>query len=615
MNNILQSPYRLLIICLVCLSYSLPSQAAPGYTTAWEISRHTGACYSSVDAACKGLKTPYRLEKGPTYSNGSVYCCNLEGFGCSATGGLYGLIPCNTEAMCPSPYILDGSGSSCVATCNTGEQWDASSKACTSPPTESSCETQSKNPIDFIEGKKYRTEPVIQLGNQFPIRFRYHYNSHTLKEKHINSLHTIGGNRIASFIADTIPSMTESEYRATYNSVGISPSYFANASQYLGHTTRYWRHNYEDLLFHLSANGNIIYKRYDGTDITFNSQGISAAYPSMRLEPLTGNDLTQLGFTGRKLINRQTRLQRYFDDQGRLRRIDNGHGIHHDLLYAADTGNLTRINHSNGAYLTLEYTALAAESIYNLDRNATSDHLIRLTDSQGRTVDIQWNGALYGGIQRKHLITRITQPYLTGTATRSRDYEYTNIYWPAALTDIYQVSDIDTNEKRLYASFGYNNNGQALFSELAGGKERVSVAYPEPTHRIVTNALGKESTFTFSHFHGVKRLASVRGEATVNCVESNTQYDYSPSGKIKTKTVNGVITRYTYGIDAEGRETEERRDAFGTAQETQTTTVWSPTFFPLPEKIIEPGQTTQFEYNANGQLTSKTTSPTQPILN
>lgn len=136
-----------------------------------------------------------------------------------------------------------------------------------------------------------------------------------------------------------------------------------------------------------------------------------------------------------------------------------------------------------------------------------------------------------------------------------------------------------------------------------------AVIYVDANTRVVTNALGKQATYHFAYYNGVKRLQSVIGEPTQNCVSSEVNYEYDAQGNISRKTQNGQVTEYQY--DNQNRETS-RTEASGTSSARTILTEYHPTL-NQPVKTIEPGLITEMSYDAEGRLlnTKKTAAAVQ----
>lgn len=507
----------------------------------------------------------------------------------------------NYGSGCQAPYVISVDGSLCKAHCTNGEIWNTATERCESPPEEQRCETQSASPIDFIEGRKYRSEVVIQSGIRYPFSLTYFFNNQRNQEK------TPTGSRFAvvtgdRYLAATKPPMTASEYQASFNNLGIpSNSGFYRTTQHYGNLDQYWRHNFDEILqIHGSQ---YVYQLAKGYEVSFAGFGASAAYPHLHLQALASGEES---FAGYKLTDNQTREVKKFNSDGRLIKIERG--PQDVLMLTYDSQNrLDRITNSEGAYIQLAYQNLVTDSIYSVASTQRA-YPVSATNNRGESAQITWGKTYRGKTAKFHLITRITEA-TTGPAQSARTFEYNDPRWPSSITDQYFVSDISSSQKQQTLHFDYDDLGRATFSGLAGVRQSDAVIYVDANTRVVTNALGKQATYHFAYYNGVKRLQSVIGEPTQNCVSSEVNYEYDAQGNISRKTQNGQVTEYQY--DNQNRETS-RTEASGTSSARTILTEYHPTL-NQPVKTIEPGLITEMSYDAEGRLlnTKKTAAAVQ----
>jgi RHS repeat-associated protein len=181
---------------------------------------------------------------------------------------------------------------------------------------------------------------------------------------------------------------------------------------------------------------------------------------------------------------------------------------------------------------------------------------------------------------------------------------------------LYENSDLPWHVTGILDSAGtrrwtveYDADGHATASKGPSDVEKSTVAYNStpayPTFtRTVTNALGKSTVYTygFSDYH----LYSIAGQASTNSPATNTTYDYS-SGYVSTIT------------DAEGRVTQTYRngvgqptqiiDGYGTSSARTTNVTWHSNL-NVPTEVARPSLTTDYAWNASGQLTQVTQTDT-----
>ena len=512
---------------------------------------------------------------------------------------------CEPKSYCPPPLSFNTDGSQCQARCGSGQQWDAVRKRCVGPDVADSCDSRSRNPIDFSLGKKYHRERVITLPGLFPITLTYHYNNQGNAEKTHQGI--VASKSMNTSVAATITSLSYEEYNQQYAganlrtdmAMGLAPSY--------GNATRYWRHNYEESLLP-EADGSYTWYRSDGSDVVFNAAGVSVVYTTMQLRPLSTGEVSTFGYAGPLIETGSNKPNKAFDDLGRLRRVINTNGVYHKLIYNGNSADITRIEHSLRGSLEFTYKRYQVRSIHELDR-VVSNYPIRLTDHGGRTAELLWGvDKLYIGNSRTHrLLTKVTYPYI-GSAVSRREFEYNDAVWPMAITDIYDT-DIGARKRVLYAQFRYDSAGRAIYSGRADGVEGITVDYPDALTRRVTNSLNKVATYRFADINGVRRLQSVTGEPTATCVQSDTVYEYDAAGNIRRMNRDGQITQYLH--NSRGLETS-RTEAAGTLEARTIITEWHAEF-ALPVTVTTPESITRFTYDAAGRLLDQVvTSPSGP---
>ncbi|WP_163835602.1 RHS repeat protein [Spartinivicinus ruber] len=178
-----------------------------------------------------------------------------------------------------------------------------------------------------------------------------------------------------------------------------------------------------------------------------------------------------------------------------------------------------------------------------------------------------------------------------------RQYHYENEKFPYHLTGI-----TDENGVR-FATWTYDDQGRAITSEHAGGKEKVTLEFHDNNSTTVTNPLGKKTTYYFQKFNGVNKVVKVEGHQSQSCAAANKEYSYYPNGLLKTKTDwKGNVTEYKY--NDQGLQTE-KTEAVGTSQARTVTTEWD-VDKRLPIKTSDGQLNTLYQYDDKGQLIQKT---------
>ena len=274
-------------------------------------------------------------------------------------------------------------------------------------------------------------------------------------------------------------------------------------------------------------------------------------------------------------------------------------------------GKLTSIATLRGYTQTLAY-----------DGNGT---LITVTDTYGRQITFAYNAEGFldvvtspGGQEYRYIYEK-TYDYTGMLADRLREvafpddtlldvtdnprvtYVYEEENAPYFLTGI-----IDENGER-HATFDYDSELRATLTEHAGGAERHTITYNADGSRVVTDALGEVKTLSFAEIAGAPKHTGDSIAATANFPAMSTSTTYDAKGFVESEIdPKGNVTEFVH--DARGLETS-RTEAFGTPDERTITTTWHPTF-RVPDVVTEPGRTTDYDYDAQGRMTSVTITDT-----
>lgn len=526
--------------------------------------------------------------------SGNCWYGSYDADGSKRGAGIYTIV--SGPRICPTGYVLEedenGITSSCNLYCPLG-----SDENCLYPPQNRSSCTESDHPIDFVQGRKYREEELIDTSDNFPVKLNYMYNNRgNWRLTKSGKLSYTNSNIQRMELRDTARVITDPylineqelvlhPLTTTISGFDSSGGLYQKVPRYTGNATQYWRHSYEDFLL-LSGHTATLYKA-DGQLIRFNDQGISLSHPSVQL--LTVPE-SEYGYPAYRLVKKGM-ADRVYDDQGRLRVVEKN-GQRHVVQYASNGVDIDSIEHTNGTVLHFEYNQ--AGQLYK----------IISSDSSVPEVTLSWR-SFSGGGSDYDLLTKVSKSYSGRDVSLSRRFEYNDSRWPVSITEIYDSPTGEASDEQLYAEFRYDDTGRAVYSSLAEGVEAVSVAYPTDDIRQVTNALGKTTTYQFGTINGVRRLASVTGEPTSDCLESNTHFQYDDSGNVTLKTVNGVSTRYEYN---EANLQTKRIEALGTAEERTIITRWDLTL-RKPLEVEYPDRLIQYTYDDSGNQLSRSVTP------
>ncbi len=435
-------------------------------------------------------------------------------------------------------------------------------------PPKGQCLTE--NPINISAANKFRAESDYRAGGDSPLAFVRYYNSFPGNSGFVGHYHDPnfelhagqGTNGYAYSSAE--PSELTGRYEVlALGAVGVA-----------------WRHSYQRVIVReTSALITTAYAfRQDGRVLTFtkmSGQWYSHADIPDRLQEIVDGGGIQ---TGWKLALSEDSTET-FDLTGRLLSIRSRSGLEETLSYDG-CGRLGTVTDSFGHSLSLTYSTSCAP--FNPQRLAT------LTVPGGGTFQYAYDSA--------GRLTSVTDP-----AGETRQYHYENSSYPLALTGI-----TDESAQR-YATFGYDAGGRPNLSELAGGADRVSVAYwgtsivtPQAT---VTMPLGATATYNFVTKQGVSKV-STQSAYCEGCPLNAKSMTYDANGNITIrKDFNNRETRYSYDL-ARNLETS-RTEAYGTPKARTITTQWHATF-RLPTQTDEPSRRTTFTHDASGNVLTRT---------
>jgi RHS repeat-associated protein len=273
---------------------------------------------------------------------------------------------------------------------------------------------------------------------------------------------------------------------------------------------------------------------------------------------------------------------------GKLTTIRSRAGIEQTLAYDG-CGRLQNVTDSFGKALSFEYTAVCdpanTQRIWKVTVPGGGQYQYNY-DSQGR-------------------LTTVTDP-----DNKTRIYHYENTTFPMALT-----GTTDESSQR-YATYGYDNYGRANLSELAGGADRISIAYPDTGIYVpsaaITVGTGNPVDYTFQIVQGISKL-STQSAFCVGCPVNAKSMSYDANGNISIqKDFNNIETRYGYDL-TRNLETS-RTEAYGTPKERTITTQWHPTF-RLPTQIDEPNRRTTFTHDTSGNVLTRTVTDLTVVPN
>lgn len=347
-----------------------------------------------------------------------------------------------------------------------------------------------------------------------------------------------------------------------YNSLAVSTTYAVRMGAN-------WRSNF-DAYLRLSAS-SVIAERPDGQQVTFKlSNGAWSSDTDLDYK-LTNSGSTWTVTTPKDAVETYNAINA---NEGLLQSILARNGYTQTLAY--DSSNqLTSVTDSFNRQLGLSYS---------------SGRLSTVTTPDGLILTYGYTGA------------KLTSVSYSTIPITSQTYLYENTALPNALTGI-----IDENGNR-YVTWTYDSTGRGLSSQFAGGAGLMKVAYNDSDgSRTVTNALGAQTVYKFTPLQNIPKVTEIDQPATADSPAGVIKYTYDSNGYNASITeLNGAVTNF--GNDAHGQPTSIT-EASGTAQARTTSISYHPVFH-LRAKIVQPGLTTIYTYDSNGQLLTKTLADT-----
>lgn len=176
-----------------------------------------------------------------------------------------------------------------------------------------------------------------------------------------------------------------------------------------------------------------------------------------------------------------------------------------------------------------------------------------------------------------------------------RHYRYENAEYPLALTF---ASDAEG-----FTRWSYDAQGRAVLSERAGGVQRHQLAFGADGSVQVVDPLGTARVQRYGAA-GARKVFAGQSQSCAHCVgDAADQIVDSNTGLIlESRDHLGVSTSFTY----EPRNLPTSiTQAQGRPEQRQVRVEWHPTH-RLPVRVVEPGRTTEFGHDSQGNLVSKT---------
>jgi YD repeat-containing protein len=403
------------------------------------------------------------------------------------------------------------------------------------------------NPINTATGNKFQTEPDFIWGNG--LKFTRYYNGSSVAEQGLG----IGWkHNLMRRIVPVAPILD-----------GVSSSYLSIAPK---DADPDWLAYYGLInISSVSSVAQYLLEREDGKRFAFSSNGQAQSSTAENPYQLI---ISPDGFTVKEGTNTES-----YDKQGKL----------------------TQIAMLNGQSMAFSYDE--------------SGRLSKIVDKLGRQLVFNYESSIYLSSVQADEVTVASYAYDAGRLSKvtyadntSRQYLYEDTRNPTLLTGL-----IDESGQR-FASWAYNEQGQAISSEHAGGVDKFTLNFGgEPASGTrwteETDPLGSVRRYQFKLVAGTWRLQAKDQPGGAGCSAASNNLLYDTNGNITSRTdFNGNKTTHVYDL-ARNLETS-RTEAAGTPLARTISTEWHATW-RLPSTIKEPGRTTTFQYDDKANLLNK----------
>jgi RHS repeat-associated protein len=397
-------------------------------------------------------------------------------------------------------------------------------------------------------------------------------------------------------VGDPINFGTGNEFRddpdLTLGFLAFHRYYNSHGSVATAHIGAHWRHSFDRSLEYLSGVGTTAFVtlyRPDGLQVKFAFQ--SGAWVT---DPDVADTLSPIYDASSNLVgwlytNATTRELEEYDAQGFLLSITDTNKQLTTFTYS-DASTPVSVAPTAGLLLTVTDP---------LDRQLS---LTYNSQSNVATVTQPDGGVTSYSYDTTGNLTKVTYP-----DTLYRQYVYnessltsgTNL--PNAIT-----GEIDEKGVRL-TDIGYDNQGRAILSRMAGSVDVTQVSYGANGTNAVTYPSGVQVTYGFSIPNGSVHASSASGPCGSGCGQGFASLTFDANGYPATGTdFNGHITQSTY--NAQGLLTTQVEASGESAQRT-TSTVWDVgNRVPLTRSIVDAGGAvkamTVRVYNSRAQVTA-----------
>jgi RHS repeat-associated protein len=260
-----------------------------------------------------------------------------------------------------------------------------------------------------------------------------------------------------------------------------------------------------------------------------------------------------------------------------------------------------------------QLNSIATKAGYTQTLAYSGSQLSTVTDSYSRVLTFSYTGTTLTGVTTPDSLTLTYGFDTVGSASRlisvgynttpatSQAYLYENASFPFAMTGI-----TDENGAR-YATWGYDTQGRANSSQLAGGAGATSITFAaDGLSSVVTNPLGLQETYKFHGLQGVMKIVEIdRHDPSSSVPDASQTFTYDSNGYLNKHTDwNGNVTQYTnnvYGLPTQMLE------AVGSTVARTTNITYDTTWVRKAKTIARSTLTTGHTFDATAGTTLTTT--------
>ncbi|HET6787567.1 MAG TPA: DUF6531 domain-containing protein, partial [Aquabacterium sp.] len=207
----------------------------------------------------------------------------------------------------------------------------------------------------------------------------------------------------------------------------------------------------------------------------------------------------------------------------------------------------------------------------------------------------------------------------TTSSTLSRLYHYEDARWPTLLTGISVQATGQAGQlsRQRLATWGYDVNGQGILSEYPGtGGHRLQFDRRQPGQTVITDAQGRQTTYTHAIVQGHYRLLESRGAGCTPCSPANQRYRYDSQARlthqIDLNAQGQAVRGWRFYPDHQGRTLATAMLVFDTQgqarehiveqRQYQGDSPW-PVVVRTPSVVQGRWREQRWSYNAQGQPT------------